>query len=493
MPKRTPRRRRLETRLLGEATPLFLLDGKRRLVFFNGGCERLTGWRGDEVLGKICDYAVDVEPHSPASLCGSLAPPPAVVAEGRSESVPATLVGKDGTATERTMHFHPLLDDAGAVDLIVGIIGEPPAAHPRDFRKSLGCGASIARMLHAELAALRAELRQRFGLSSFVARGEAMRRVAEQVMLAKATQSAVLITGEPGTGKEHVARVIHNEGPSAERSFVPLDCERLPAREVRHVLRRILQLDDVDVRSDRLQPVYGPAEAGHYEPVATVFLQSVERLGRDVQEMLVNACGRRHIPGISENPWDVRPPAGVRLLAGSAADLQQAVRDDLLRSDFYFLISALPIELPPLRNRPDDLEPLGQHFLEELNRGRDEQVGEIAEAVWEQFRLYQWPGNLTELRTVIEEARENCRGTVIEPRHLPFRFRTGLDAQSVGPPVTPQSEPLADYLAHVEAERIRDVLRQVRHNKTLAAKTLGMTRTRLYRRMESLGIEDLEE
>jgi transcriptional regulator with PAS, ATPase and Fis domain len=476
MPKHTPRRRRLETRLLGEATPLFLVDGKRRLVFFNGGCEQLTGWRGEEVLGKTCDYAVDVDPHSPASLCGSLAPPPAVVAEGSSESVPATLVHKDGAAIDRTIHFHPLLDDAGAVDLIVGIIGEPGAT------RTLAASGSLARTLHAELAALRAELRRRYGLSSFIARGEAMQRVAEQVMLAKSTQSAVVISGERGTGKEHVARVIHNEGLAASRTFVPLDCERLPAREVRHALRRILQLDDPDEATRTLQASGSlPAEAA-LRP-ATVFLQSVERLGRDVQEMLVNAF-RENRP---------RPPAGVRLLAGSAADLQQAVRDELLRSDFYFLVSALHIELPPLRDRPDDLELLGQHFLEELNRGRNEQVGEISDAVWEQFRVYQWPGNLAELRTVIEEARENCRGAVIEPRHLPFRFRTGLDAQSVGPPVAPQSEPLVDYLATVEAERIRDVLRQVRHNKTLAAKTLGMTRTRLYRRMESLGIEDLEK
>jgi DNA-binding NtrC family response regulator len=490
MPKRTPRRRRLETRLLGETTPLFFLDGKRRVIFFNDGCERLTGWRSEEVLGKICDYAAEVEPGSPGALCGSFAPPPEVVEGGRSESVPVTLLHKDGTATARSIHFHPLADADGAVDLILGIIGEPPATRTPAASGSLR-GVPAARTLHAELAVLRAALRQRYGLRSFVARGEAMQRVAEQVKLANAAQCPVLTAGEPGTGKQHVARIIHNEGPAGSRSFVPLDCERLPMREIRNTLRRILQLDEPQSGSI--------AEALH---PATVFLQSVERLGRDVQEMLVNAYRERH-PQL---------PAGVRLLAGSGSDLQQAVRDDVLRADFYFLLSALHIELPPLRSRPDDLEPLAQHFLEELNRGREVQVGEIADPVWDQFRAYQWPGNLAELKTVIEEARENCvrsdrlqpvggpaeaghykrRGTVIELSHLPFRFRTGLDAQSVGPPVTPQAEPLADYLAKVEADRIRDVLRQVRHNKTLAAKTLGMTRTRLYRRMESLGIEDLE-
>lgn len=486
MPKRTLRRRRLETRLLGEATPLFFLDGKRRLIFFNDGCERLTGWRSDEVLGKVCDYAVEVEPGSPAALCSAFAPPPEVIADGRSESVPVTLVHKDGTATERQIHFQPLLDADGAVDLVLGIFG--------DRRSEIGgrrseSAAQVARKLHAELAALRVALRQRYELHSFIARSDAMQRVAEQVKLAKAAQCPVLITGEAGTGKEHVARVIHNEGPAGSQLFVPLDCARLPMREIRNALRRILHFDEPpDVAEDAIaaapdEPAAAhPSRAAALQP-ATVFLQSVDRLGRDVQEMLVNASREQLL----------QPPGGVRVLAGSEADLQQAVRDDALRADFYFLLSALHIALPPLRNRPDDLEPLGQHFLEELNRGREEQVGEISEAVWEQFRTYQWPGNLAELQTVIAEARENCRGTVIEISHLPFRFRTGLDAQSVGPPVKPLAEPLADYLATVEAERIRDVLEQVRHNKTLAAKTLGMTRTRLYRRMESLGIEDLEE
>ena len=146
-----------------------------------------------------------------------------------------------------------------------------------------------------------------------------MLRVAEQISVARSSNVAVLLTGEPATGKEHVARVIHNESAAGNRSFVPLDCRLLPARELRNTLRHILEVEDASELPPGLQP-------------ATIFLQSIEHLARDAQELLVDAF---------RDPVDGVP--SLRLMAGTVADLREAVDDDRLRRDFYFLITPLAI------------------------------------------------------------------------------------------------------------------------------------------------------
>ncbi|MFQ5732123.1 MAG: sigma 54-interacting transcriptional regulator [Planctomycetaceae bacterium] len=460
MAKRS-RRRRLETRLLAATTPVFLLDGRRRLIFFNEGSEALTGWKAVDLLGGVCDYATPASSNDGDSFRTALAPPPEVIAEGRSLTVPANLPHKDGGTLPRLIHFHPLEQAAGDEGLVLGVIAEIEAAPPRR-------PPTAAQILHAELSALRIALRRRFGTSSIIAKTPTMLRVAEQISVASGSGVAVLLTGEPGTGKEHVARVIHDESAAGRRSFVPLDCRLLPARELRNTLRRVLDVDDPSELPPGLQP-------------ATIFLQSVEHLARDAQQLLVDAF---RDPG--------HETRSLRLMAGTDSDLQRAVGDDRLRHDFYCLLTPLEIALPPLRDRKEELESLAQYFLEELNRVAERQLGGFSDEVWEQIHLYNWPGNLDELRAVVEEAAGACDGTIIDVRHLPFRFRTGFDAQFVGPPVVAPGLPLDEYLKAMEADRIRAVLEQVRHNKTQAAKVLGMTRPRLYRRMEALGIADEE-
>jgi transcriptional regulator with PAS, ATPase and Fis domain len=148
----------------------------------------------------------------------------------------------------------------------------------------------------------------------------------------------------------------------------------------------------------------------------------------------------------------------------------------------------MEIKVPPLRERMEDLEPLAQYFLEELNRDAAQQVGGFSDEVWRQLRRYNWPGNVEELSRVVREAREACTGSVIEDSHLPFSFRTGTSAQAIGPSQRLRSIPLDQLLEQVEREHIEQVLAECKDNKAKAAELLGITRPRLYRRMETLGI-----
>ena len=496
MKKRTRGKVRLEATLNTVATPLFLLDARRTIVFFNRGLEQLTGWQAEEVLGCVCDYASEADPAKIESLTRSLSPPPEVLA-GRPASVPTHLAHRTGNAVRRLLNFFPLSDDEGKIDGILGLITliEQPLKSQ---------AATSSQELHAEVSALRILLQQRFAVDTLVCRSEAMIRVLEQIHLARTSKATVLIEGETGTGKEHIARLIHYQSETRDRAFVPLDCRRLPALELKLTLRRMLK-GQLDLDETESPPSLQPG---------TVYLSNVERLPRDLQEMIVQSfqADRPEVadqPGtvpVSATSGDEIPFARIRtrstanprspewrLMASSTADLRQSVEKDVIRRDFYYLVTTLHIELPPLRRRGEDLAPLAQFLLEELNQDDKKQAGGFSEDVWEQFREYNWPGNVDELMAVVEEARTAGNDELIQVTDLPFRFQTGMEAQAVGPKIQPRVLPLDAFLAKVETEQIQLALEQSRHNKSKAAKLLGFTRPRLYRRMQALGIEDLDE
>lgn len=466
MSKRTTGRSSTERILRETAIPLFLLDHARRVVFFNSGCERLTGSAASDVVGKVCEYSSVDGTSQPDAVAAVFCPPPEVL-RGEPADVPAFLPQQDGDPLPRLVRFQPLVDTAGTVSGVLGfILPIPPPVQSIETTPS--------RQLHAELAALRIELRRRFGMRTFVAKSAAMLRVAEQVALARTANTPVLIRGERGTGKEHIARLIHYESELRHRSFMPLDCRRLSTLELKQALRRFFE-------SSRIEDAGGTHGGPALKP-GTVFLAHVHELARDLQQMIVEAFG----------PDQPNRRIDLRLTASTTVELRPLVENEQIRSDFYFLITAVSVEIPPLRERTDDLPLLAQSLLEELNRGDERQIGGFAENTWELLREYNWPGNIGELRTVIAEARTSCIDTLIRPEDLPFRFRTGLGAQAVAPQVVARAAPLEELLARVEREQIERALAETRQNKSKAAEILGLTRPKLYRRMEALGIEDRE-
>ena len=219
----------------------------------------------------------------------------------------------------------------------------------------------------------------------------------------------------------------------------------------------------------------------------TLFLSDVDHLPRDLQERLLSEYR-------SKTASVPRPMPLPRLMSSSTEPLPDAVGDERLLSDFFFLLTTLTIEVPSLRERGDDLIPLAQAFLESQNRGSDRQIGGFADAVWPQLREYAWPGNLDELALVVQEARERCTAPVIGVADLPLRFRAGLEAQSLALPQRaldePPIPPLEEHLAAIERDLIRRALLKAKRNKTLAAKLLGIPRPVLYRRMEALEMSD---
>jgi two-component system, NtrC family, response regulator HydG len=328
--KRRARRRIRPEQIIGQAaTPVFLISVDRRIAFINSGFEKLTGWPADEVAGQLCDYVTDPRSGSLEALAASLCPPAEVFA-GQIASVPTFIACRTGEPQPRMLNFIPLVDEDGTV---TGILGVAAALDPPANLAETG----PAQELHAELAALRMSLSRRFGTQSLICHSEGMLRVAGQLAIARGARAPVLIWGERGTGKEHVARAIHYESEWKTRAFVPLDCQGLSPLDLEQALGRLF--------GPSCDEEYFASPAGLWP--GTIFLMHVEHLPRDLQKTVVENFR-------SESA----ARADLRLTAATTIEPSVLEADERLRPDFFHLLTHLCIAVPPLRRRMSDL-----HYL----------------------------------------------------------------------------------------------------------------------------------
>ncbi len=448
---RSRRTTRLDVWLNETVTPVALVSGDRKVVFLNAGFTEQTGWTAEDVVGQVCEYRSNSKPGDVDAFLCNLCPPSEALA-GERKSVPTYLAKRDGKTAAVMLDFVPMLDETGTVDSVLIMAGE--IAQPAARR------TSPLQQLHAELAAARLQLRQRYGLSTFVGQSRLMNQVLDQTRLAASCDASVWVSGNRGVGKQHIARVIHYESDRRDSPFVPVLCRQLGARELRNVVTRLLE----SIGESHSAPSAG-----------TVHFADIDRMPRDVQQTILERI-------------DAQRPS-IRLSCSSWLSPSHAVAEAGFDEDLAMLLSTISISVPELKRRHDEIGLLAQAMLEDMNRGRPEQLSGFTPEVLQQFQEYQWPGNVAELQAVVEEAVEECPSGTIESEHLPFRFRTGVQAQQIGPPTTPQVVPLEQFLHDVERQHIEDVLQKCNGNKSKAAQLLGMTRPKFYRRLESLGIE----
>ncbi len=456
MPRRSRTRGGLPEWLSLTEQPVFVVDSRRVVLFFNRGCERLTGWAAGDLIGKVCEVHADGVPEETTTWLAALCPP--------SGLVPAShrvhLLTRAGQSLDRVAHFFPLppLDaDLEQQEPLrwLGVIGLPQL--PLTVSP-----ISAESERHAELSALKSELRQRYSMTQVVARCSAMRRVLAQLQLAVTSSTSIAFSGAAGTGKEHLARAVHYAGETRIRAFVPVDC-RLPTNQLSEILGRLMNPD----REELPIPVLR---------VGAVLLQHVESLPREWQLKLTEQVDL--LPG----------PVAVRWMMSSDLAPDSLVEGEQLLPAFRDRFGVLEVMLPILSNRPDDLPLLTQHALEVCNSGSEKQLTGFSPDVWEQFRAYNWPGQIDELFAVVREAHLASAGPLVSVPDLPFRFRAGQDAQSVSPPPVFEQVPLDELLLRVEKEQIQSALARAEGSKQLAADLLGIPRAKLYRRLEAHGL-----
>ena len=306
-------------------------------------------------------------------------------------------------------------------------------------------------------------------LSELVGASAAITRVRELVAAVAETDSAVVLHGETGTGKDIVARGIHRLSPRSDGPLTVVNCASLPDALV-----------ESELFGHEKGAFTGAAEKkpGLLEIASggTVFLDEIAELPLQAQSKLLKAVESqsfRRVGGVREISTDVR------FIVASHRDLGDAVNDGSFRADLYYRFNVFRIEIPPLRDRGDDILELAHHFVHELNPLVRRRVTSIAKRAQDLLLRYPWPGNARELRNVVESAMIRAGdSTSLAPAHLPDNLRTRASAAAS----------VNKTLAEVEGEHIRRVIESTEGNIQRSAKILGISRSTLYAKLDQLGL-----
>jgi formate hydrogenlyase transcriptional activator len=329
---------------------------------------------------------------------------------------------------------------------------------------------ALKEQLQQENVYLRREIEGRQGIGSIVSRSAAMRRVLSQVEQVAPTPASVLITGETGTGKELLATAIHEASPRRDRSMIRVNCAAIPAALIESEL------------FGREKGAYTGALAkqiGRFELAdrSTLFLDEVGELPLEAQAKLLRVLQEKEIERLG-NPRPIK--VDVRIVAATNRDLAREVAAGRFREDLYYRLSVFPIHLPPLRERRDDIPRLVETFVEEFARAMGKHIDAVAKSSLQTLCAYSWPGNIRELRNVIERAVILAQGPILK-----IGLPPGATAAAF--PIKSSLVPLAE----VERDHIVRVLEatgwRVR-GKAGAAEVLGLKPSTLESRMLKLGI-----
>jgi len=330
------------------------------------------------------------------------------------------------------------------------------------------------RSLQDQVKALSMELERSGRFDLLIGSSPPMRRLYEQLERVSGTEASVLITGESGTGKELVARAIH-ERSRPQGPFVAISCPALPEALLESELFGHARGAYTDAKSAR-KGAFLQAHGG------TVFLDEIAELPLLLQPKLLRALEARVVRPVG---GDAEVPFETRILAATNRDLESDVEEGRFREDLFYRINVIQIKLPPLRDRGNDILLLAQHFVERFREQCGKHVQGFTEGVGEKLLDYAWPGNVRELRNAVERAVALTRYERIIPEDLPESIRSHRKTHLTLAAEDPATlVPLAD----VERRYILHVLERVAHNKTLAARLLGLDRKTLYRKLERYGV-----
>jgi two-component system, NtrC family, nitrogen regulation response regulator NtrX len=343
---------------------------------------------------------------------------------------------------------------------------------------------SAMELRHARAAAR--ALREELGYATrLVGDSVGMRRVAEMIARVAPSDARVLITGESGTGKELVAAAIHQASPRRDRPFVRVNCAAIP----RDLVESEMFGHERGAFTGATERRIGRFELAH---TGTLLLDEVGDLGAEAQAKLLRAIEAREIERVGGG----RPiKTDVRILAATNKDLTRAVAAGTFREDLFFRLNVIPLHVPPLRERPDDIPALVIHFTA-LNRARTGRaLSQWSADALGTLQRYHWPGNVRELANIVERLAILHAGEPVTADHLRsvlsvdgLRPTVVVDGQSPALPPLQLDASLADTLDAYERTVILRALSAAGGNVTAAARQLQTDRPNLYRRMRRLGI-----
>ncbi|RKX26700.1 MAG: Fis family transcriptional regulator [Candidatus Zixiibacteriota bacterium] len=427
------------------ADGVFTVDRDWRITSFNRAAEEITGILKDEAIGSRC---CDVF-H--ASICETSCALRETFESGRPVINRAVyVVDADGNRIPISISTAVLKDDGG------NIVG----------------GVETFRDL-STIEELRRKLQKQYSFYDIISKNNEMLQIFDILPGIAESDSTVLIEGETGTGKELIARAIHSLSHRQEKPFVAVNCGALPDTLLESELFGYKAGAFTDARRDK-PGRFALADTG------TLFLDEIADISPALQVRLLRVIQER-----TYEPLGATEPvqSDVRIIAASNRDLDELVKSGQFREDLYYRVNVIRINLPPLRDRKEDIPLLVDHFIRRFNNLKKKLITDISPDALAVLASYNYPGNIRELENIIEHAFVLCRGTTINTDALP----ESVCPKSSSPVARPMS------MDDVEANYIKEVLARHDWNRRESAEELEMHKTTLWRKMKRLGIQQLDK
>jgi PAS domain S-box-containing protein len=423
---------------------VFTVDHQWRITSFNRAAEKITGIPRDEAMGKKCWDVFR------SNMCETDCALRRTMKEGKPFVDTSTyIVNNEKRRIPVVVSTSLLKGDHGMV---------------------LGGVETFRDMSLVE--ELRKELEGRFKVGDMVSRSPSMRKIFTILPQVAESDSTVLIQGETGTGKELLARAIHALSPRRGKPFIAINCGAFPDT--------LLESELFGYRAGAFTDAFKD-KPGHFAVAegGTILLDEIGDLTAAFQVRLLRVLQDRTFQPLGGTK---SVKADVRIIAASNRDLGSLVKSGAFRQDLFYRINVIRLDLPPLRNRKEDIPMLVKHFISRLNHLRGRSVSGISHEALALILSHEYPGNVRELENIIEHAFVLCPEGQIEPHCLPDIF---MDA-TARPPVQGRMDA---SLKSVETQVILDALRRNRNNRLAAACDLGIHKSTFFRKVKALGID----
>ena len=423
---------------------VFTVDLDWRITSFNRAAVEITDIMRKEAIGRLCSEVFR------SSMCGEGCPLRQTLNTGKP------IIGKSG-----------YIIDAGGKRIPISV----STAMLRDAEGRVIGGAETFRDL-SEVEALRCELEGRFHIGDLVSRSPLMQRIFEVLPAIAASPSTVLIHGETGTGKEVMARTIHSLSPRRKGAFVAVNCAALPDTLLESELFGYKVGAFTGANKDK-PGRFAMAKRG------TIFLDEIGEVSPALQVRLLRVLQERTYEPLGAIHSET---ADVRIIVATSKDLAEQMHKGVFRNDLYYRVNVMRVELPPLRQRKEDIPLLVEHFIARFNRLQKKSVQGIAAETLSLLMAYDWPGNIRELENVIERSFILCNEGYIGIKHLPAEL-TAHNASYTSHPNIRTSRNL------LETQTIQQALERNDYNRLAAAKELGIHKSTLFRKIKQLKIQ----
>jgi two-component system response regulator GlrR len=319
-----------------------------------------------------------------------------------------------------------------------------------------------------EIQRLKSLVKELYGIENVVARSPAMQRLFQQVAQVADSDATILLSGETGTGKEVLARVIHTNSRRAKGPFVALNCAAIPETLFESELFGHVRGAFTNAHGAK-KGLFQSANGG------TLFLDEIGEMPLSMQVKLLRAVQEREVREVGA---DLATKVDVRIIAATNRDLNDAVKNGTFRSDLYYRVSVLPLVIPPLRDRRDDIPLLAQHFLKQSAKRLNKDIRGFTPAAVQRMMVHLWPGNVRELENAVEKAVVMSRQDMITPDLLP------APAQSNEVVLKPLTEAKEDF----ERSYLKNVLQLTGGNISRAAQFAGRYRADFYKMLRKYGL-----